>query len=78
MGARVFGVFFFSFGLASLMGFIVQLYVVATLGYQAMFWILTFLTGVSLVINLKFFEEISPWKKYDEKELIFSKDEITS
>jgi hypothetical protein len=51
MGTKVYGLFFFNFGFASMLAFVVQLYVVANLGYLAMMWILTGLTIVSILIN---------------------------
>lgn len=46
LGAKIYGIFFFSFGSSALLSYIVQLYLV---NYQAMFWVLAGMTACSIL-----------------------------
>ena len=60
MGAELYGVLFLSLAFSSVTGFVLQLYLLKFVGYQAMFWALAVITAVSFVLIILKFEEKPP------------------
>lgn len=60
MGAELYGVLFLSLAFSSVTGFILQLYLLKYVGYQAMFWALALITSISFVLTILKFEETPP------------------
>ena len=52
--------YFLSFGVAGILGYLINFYVVSEIGYQGLFWIMGVLSVGSLVI-LSFFKEENIW-----------------
>lgn len=52
---------FYCFGSGTITGFLIQFYLVKTIGYQGLFIILAGFTGASLLILLIFFKEVNIW-----------------
>jgi MFS superfamily sulfate permease-like transporter len=72
MGGKIYGFFFYNFGISSLTVLLVTLFLTNVVGYLPVFLLCSCLTVVSFVLMLRFKEE-SLWKK-DEKLL----DELTN
>ena len=65
-GGVMFSLLYYSFGVSSILGFILQLYLVKVpsiqaIGYISMFMILSVADAVSLILLLWRFQEKSPW-----------------
>ena len=67
MGARIYGAMFYCFGTGSILGYLLQLYVVQFVGYQGLFLIMGGLSVLALVI-LTFFNENNSWTNHNSKE----------
>ena len=65
LGAKLYGVFFYTFSVAALLSFVLQFFLVEYVGYLAMFWVFAGLTGVSAGIVLKIDPE-KPTQDLDE------------
>ena len=84
MGAKIYGVLFYCFGSGAITGFLIQFYLVKSIGYQGLFIILAGFTGASLLILLYFFKEVNIWLEqrkltemstitFDDKDLLGNK-----
>ena len=60
MGSKVYAFFFYGFFVAGMLGYFIQLYVAAKMGYEGLFWIMAGLSA-STIITLKFFKENILW-----------------
>jgi MFS family permease len=61
MGSNIYGVFFYCFAVSAVLGYLIQFYVIDTLGYQALFWILGGLSVLALLILKIVFKEERLW-----------------
>jgi MFS transporter, OFA family, oxalate/formate antiporter len=83
MGSKIYGVFFYCFGLGAVLGFLITLVFTGIIGYQGLFWILGGLSVVSGVMVFFLFKEENLWVKVkDIKNMVdlksgdVSRDEI--
>lgn len=70
-GGSIFALVYYCFGIGSVLGFVLQLYIVKvaatqSIGYIAMFMILSVTAAGSLVLLLWRFREESPWLETDD------------
>lgn len=67
MGGKIYGFFFYNFGISSILVLVVTLFMTKFVGYLPVFLLCSAFTVVSFFIILFKFEEISPWKNDNEK-----------
>jgi MFS family permease len=77
MGGKLYGVFFFTFAIGAMLGFVVMLLCLDGIGYEGIFWILAALDLISLIFLL-FFKEENQWstKAKSESMKYLRSDEI--
>ena len=61
MGGKIYGAYYYSVAVAAIGGFLIQLYVVDSFGYEVLFLIMSApLIGSLIILNLVFVEK-NPW-----------------
>jgi hypothetical protein len=66
MGGRVYGVFFFNFGLSAALVLFTELFLTSTVGYLPIFLLCSAMSAASLAA-MAFFKESSPWSQERSK-----------
>ena len=75
MGAKIYGVFFYCFTIASFLGYLLQFYLTQFIGFQGLFWLMGGFSAISLII-MRLFKEECLWSSQLLKEELGNADAI--